>query len=166
MAIFLTSDTHFNHANIMGYCNRPWATVDDMNLALIDHWNYTVGPEDVVFHLGDFALGKQEEAGEIFDLLNGQKHLIAGNHDGGKVKALPWASVSPENMLFCDLGKFYMVHNPAAAKASLAPITVLHGHLHGQGDLHPFTRHPHIRYVDVGVDCWEYKPVPLAKIAA
>lgn len=29
--IFFTSDTHFNHENIMKLCNRPWDNVNDMN---------------------------------------------------------------------------------------------------------------------------------------
>ena len=55
--VFFTSDTHFNHANIIRFCNRPFKDVSHMNEAIISNWNRVVGPEDIVFHLGDFCLG-------------------------------------------------------------------------------------------------------------
>ncbi len=35
-SLFITSDTHFHHANVIGYCKRPWDTVEDMNEGLIE----------------------------------------------------------------------------------------------------------------------------------
>ena len=55
--IFFTSDTHFDHKNILRFCNRPWETVEEMNQGLIDNWNSVVGPDDIVFHLGDVSFG-------------------------------------------------------------------------------------------------------------
>src|SRR3972149_2927673 len=79
--IFFTSDTHFNHANIIKYCGRPFGSVDEMNREMITRWNAVVDPEDTVYHLGDFALGKVSEWPAIFRQLNGSKKiLIRGNH--------------------------------------------------------------------------------------
>lgn len=164
--IWFTSDTHFNHVNIISFCQRPWRTVDEMNAGLIERWNATVAPGDTVFHLGDFAMGKHDDAPAIFDLLHGQKHLIVGNHDSTKTKRMGWASVEAKNMLCDEDGHLLMVHNPDHAMAMWAPAVVLHGHLHGMTDLHPFTKHPHIRYIDVGVDCWDYRPISLDQIKA
>lgn len=55
--VFFTSDTHFNHTNIIRFCNRPFKDVSHMNETIISNWNRVVGPEDIVFHLGDFCLG-------------------------------------------------------------------------------------------------------------
>ena len=55
--LFFTSDTHFNHTNILQYCNRPFKIVDQMNETIITNWNNVVEPDDIVFHLGDFCLG-------------------------------------------------------------------------------------------------------------
>lgn len=78
---FFTSDTHFNHANIIRYCNRPFKDVNQMNEALIENWNTVVKPDDTVFHLGDFCLGGAAEWTKILDRLNGKIYLILGNHD-------------------------------------------------------------------------------------
>ena len=45
--LFFTSDTHFNHTNILQYCNRPFKTVDQMNETIITNWNNVVEPDDV-----------------------------------------------------------------------------------------------------------------------
>ncbi len=79
--VFFTSDTHFNHANIIGFCKRPFKSVEAMNEALIANWNRVVGPDDVVFHLGDFCLGGAAEWTKVLDRLNGKIYLIMGNHD-------------------------------------------------------------------------------------
>ena len=31
--VFFTADTHFDHANIIRFCIRPFATVEEMNEA-------------------------------------------------------------------------------------------------------------------------------------
>lgn len=78
---FFTSDTHFNHANIIRYCNRPFADVQSMNDAIIARWNSVVGAEDIVWHLGDVGFGDRERLKEIVPKLNGKKFLVRGNHD-------------------------------------------------------------------------------------
>lgn len=78
---FFTSDTHFNHANIIRFCNRPFNDVEQMNETLIANWNRVVQPEDTVFHLGDFCLGGSVEWTKILNRLNGKIYLILGNHD-------------------------------------------------------------------------------------
>lgn len=79
--VFFTSDTHFNHANIIRYCQRPFKDVDEMNEVMIANWNNTVGNDDVIFHLGDFCLGEAAEWTKLLDRLNGRIYLILGNHD-------------------------------------------------------------------------------------
>ena len=52
---WLISDTHFFHANIGQYCSRP----DDWQDLIIENWNCFIQPDEIVFHLGDLALGKK-----------------------------------------------------------------------------------------------------------
>ena len=77
---FFTSDTHFNHANIISFCNRPFKDVEQMNEVMIANWNHVIGKDDSVFHLGDFCLGGAAEWTKILDRLNGKIYLIMGNH--------------------------------------------------------------------------------------
>ena len=78
---FFTSDTHFNHANIIKFCNRPFKDVEQMNEVMITNWNNAISKDDTVFHLGDFCLGGAAEWTKILDRLNGKIYLIMGNHD-------------------------------------------------------------------------------------
>lgn len=78
--VYLISDTHFGHANIIRYANRPFKTVEEMNKHMIDAWNSTVSADDTVYHLGDVCM--HAEFLPIMDSLNaGKKVLILGNHD-------------------------------------------------------------------------------------
>ena len=79
--VFVTSDTHFSHTNIIKYCNRPFANAAEMNEAIIERWNSVVGPNDIVIHCGDFALGPSSDMDAIVSRLNGSIVLILGNHD-------------------------------------------------------------------------------------
>lgn len=55
MAIFYIADTHFNHSNIIGFDNRPFSSVEEMNETLIHNWNSVVKHGDQVYILGDFC---------------------------------------------------------------------------------------------------------------
>lgn len=80
MAVFFTSDTHFSHANIIKYCNRPYNDIHEMNIDLMAKWNETVSKDDTVYHLGDFSFNPIMQ----HDFLNGNIILIRGNHDRNK----------------------------------------------------------------------------------
>ena len=79
--IYFTSDTHFQHTNIIKYCNRPFKDVDEMNERLINNWNSIVSNDDTIYHPGDFCLSNDKEIINIFKRLNDNKILICGNHD-------------------------------------------------------------------------------------
>ena len=77
--LWFTSDTHFNHANILKFTNRPFENVTEHDEALIKNWNDRVGVNDTVFHLGDFCFGSSQKIVEIRERLNGNIVLIRGN---------------------------------------------------------------------------------------
>ncbi|MCI0728857.1 MAG: DUF5662 family protein [Chloroflexi bacterium] len=79
--VFFTADTHFGHENIIKYCRRPFASVGEMDAALIANWNEVVGEQDTVFHLGDFTLGGPDVAQRYFSQLNGRIRVLSGSHD-------------------------------------------------------------------------------------
>ena len=85
--IFFCADTHFNHKNIIKYCNRPFKDVDEMNEVIINNWNSVVSDDDTIFFLGDFVLGNREQIIEFGSKLKGHKILQVGNHDRATTKA-------------------------------------------------------------------------------
>ena len=81
MTLWLTSDLHFGHENIIRYCDRPFADVDEMDAELVRRWNERVAPDDVVWVLGDVALGPIHRSLGLVAELAGDKRLVSGNHD-------------------------------------------------------------------------------------
>jgi len=81
MNTYFSSDQHYFHKNICSHTNRPFASVEEMNEALIANHNAVVKPSDEVFYLGDFSFADDVKTLEILSRLNGNKSLIVGNHD-------------------------------------------------------------------------------------
>ena len=81
MTIFFTADTHFCHKNIIKLCKRPFKTIHEHDETIISNWNSVVEPEDIVYHLGDFAWKNRKKVLSILSRLNGTIYLIIGNHD-------------------------------------------------------------------------------------
>ena len=48
--LWFTSDTHFNHENILKFCNRPFKDITEHDQKLIENWNSKISPDDTVFH--------------------------------------------------------------------------------------------------------------------
>jgi calcineurin-like phosphoesterase family protein len=81
VALYFTSDQHFGHANIIRLARRPFPDLDRMHEWFVEMWNWLVEPDDVVWVLGDVALGRLDESLEVIGGLNGHKVLVPGNHD-------------------------------------------------------------------------------------
>jgi calcineurin-like phosphoesterase family protein len=162
MATFFTADTHFGHAGARALYRRPFASVAEMDAAMVSRWNKTVGPQDEVWHLGDFALGRDAAEREaVLDTLHGRKHLVSGNNDGPVTLMLrAWASVQPYAEFELDGIGLVLCHYAFRTWRNMAHGWFnLHGHSHGR--LSPLPRQ-----VDVGVDVWEFRPMTLAQITA
>ena len=86
MAIRYIADTHFGHANVLRYDNRPWQTTEAMEKDMIRLWNEHVAEDDLVYLLGDVVWSdKYEKWVEIFEQLKGRKFIMKGNHDKTKI---------------------------------------------------------------------------------
>jgi len=79
--IFVTSDQHFGHKNIIRFSNRPYRDVNHMNEEMIKNWNAIISDNDDVYMLGDVSLTNAEKTKDIIYRLNGRLHLINGNHE-------------------------------------------------------------------------------------
>lgn len=82
------SDHHFDHKNILQFekeTRGKFNTVEEMNEYLINTWNNTVQPNDIVYDLGDFGMNiKYNRWVELLSRLNGKIILIQGNHDNSR----------------------------------------------------------------------------------
>lgn len=160
--IWFTSDTHFGHTKILGFCNRPFATVEEMDNALIKNWNDRVGHGDIVYHLGDFALVKDLSLIEKYvRRLNGQIHLIMGNHDQKRAKGLiGFADVKPYKEITVGEQKIVLLHYAMKVwNKSHYGAWQLHGHSHGS-----LPRDYTMKQLDVGVDVWNYAPISFEEV--
>ena len=162
MAIFFTSDTHFGHGGALGLYRRPFASVVAMNEALVAKWNDTVGPDDEVWHLGDFAIRQPAAvAAELLARLHGRKHLVTGNNDPEATTALEaWENVQPYVEVTVDGVSLVLCHYPFRSWRGMGKGWInLHGHCHGR-------LKPQPRQFDVGVDVWDFRPISLREIVA
>lgn len=159
--IYLVSDTHFGHKNIIDFCGRPFVGPRDMNETMIENWNSCVKPKDIVWHLGDFGFKAEDDLDDIYNQLNGTKHLLLGNHDenNSQVKKLPWASVGHYKRLKWEGKRYILSHYPFQSwHGSNKGDIHFHGHCHGTLRTIQYNR------LDVGVDCHvsQFFPVKLS----
>ena len=130
--IWVTSDTHFHHRNILIYeaTNRQFKDVDEMDRAMIERWNSVVRPCDVVLHLGDVAFAGKTITQNIVQKLNGRKWLLLGNHD--RDKKFDWQEIGFERVFSSPFkmdGKFIFSHEPLAEIPD--GMVNIYGHVHG-----------------------------------
>lgn len=79
---YYISDLHLFHEASIRFDNRPFASLDEMHKAIVEHWNHKITNGDTVYILGDISLrGKKEELIALVATLKGRKVLIRGNHD-------------------------------------------------------------------------------------
>lgn len=159
MTTWFSSDHHWCHKNILRFCHRPFATIEEMDAKLIENWNRCVQPYDHIWHLGDFAFRQRaSETAGIFAQLNGVKHLIRGNHDDKSVFALPWASQQDYKELKID-GTHLVLCHYAIVEWHRSRYGSLHLHGHHHGTLSPYSNR-----IDVGVDCFDFCPVSFEQL--
>lgn len=172
--IYFTSDTHFGHKNILGYNQRPWKTVEEMEEGLINNWNSVVNPQDEVYHLGDFAFLGSQKFKRIVYSLNGRIYWIRGNHDGSlsrkgeTLSRFEWIkdyyplkvhrTFEVDGQIKQFHQKIILCHFPLLSWDGMAHGSWhLHGHCHGSIDaLNRATTR-----LDVGVDAHGYHPISL-----
>lgn len=167
MNTWITSDTHFGHANIMDYCpwRRTWASsVEEHDHKLIEAWNAVVQPEDTVYHLGDFALVPRPRLVELRAQLKGSIILVRGNHDRSTTAMLAsgFEEVAKSLFITCMSQKVWLAtitlrHDPAdfTPREAVAMDLLLHGHWHGDDHREKVTSLPEGargKLVDVGID--------------
>ena len=134
--IWIISDTHFNHNKDFILQPRCFSTVEEMNEGIIEKWNSLVQPNDIIYHLGDMALGDINDAVPLIKRLNGKIRLAIGNHDtDAKLKIYSTIS-NIEDIQFgyrVKKGKntFLLTHYPQlTGNYDTSKTYSIHGHTH------------------------------------
>lgn len=139
-SIFFTSDTHFSSQRTLELSRRPFRSVEEMDWTMIERWNTKIGPDDTVYHLGDF--------GDKFALqyLNGNIKLVLGNHDVKEEFVRQVEIIEPSKVE----EKYLVSHEPLYWKNEAGD--KLFGHIHGRQTLKEWSG------LDVGVDGHNFEP--------
>lgn len=166
MTIFIVSDTHFGHKNMLqfkqedGTPMRPFSSVEEMDEYMVEQWNKVVAPSDTVYHLGDVYFS---DGWKHLDRLKGKKHLLLGNHDNGRDKFLQWNF--RKIGMWRDLEEYncILTHVPIHEASLYKRGLNLHGHVHN-GSHRGLISDP--RYVNCCVEVREYTPQPIESLIA
>ena len=158
--IFIISDTHFGHENILSFTDehknvvRSFSDVDEMDALMIENWNKTVKDTDIVYHLGDVFFGKGHQ---VLPFLKGRKRLVLGNHDNPKSDHL--MNNFQKIMMLRWFPEFdcVLTHVPMHESGMFKVKYNLHGHIHQKES-------PTERHVNCCVEVRDYTPIAIEEI--
>ena len=171
MAIFLTSDCHFNHTNILKYeaTTRPFSSIEEMNETIINNWNSVVTENDTVYVCGDMFMGMLDKIEEILNRLNGKIILVRGNHDTPlRLELFKSKGIEVKDIDYINYkGRFFILcHFPIASKEFIdmviknnSEVVVCYGHIHSNAPKGYVNGTYH-----VGMDTNNLTPVSLEQI--
>ena len=158
-SIYLISDLHLDHSNIIRYCARPFLSSDinEMNSVLVENWNRVVHDSNTVYFLGDLTFGRGARPAEYWlPKLNGKIQFIRGNHEYGVQNSQDYAILNHGGH------QFLLIHNPDPKQR---PVKwdgwVIHGHTH-DNDVknYPFINGEK-KTINVSAELTNYRPVSL-----
>jgi len=162
--VWLISDTHFDHTNIIRYCKRPFVGIEEMNEYIVQQWRCTVALNDIVYFLGDMAFGRGSRNPRWWATrLSGKITWIKGSHDKGIrptsiIDGVEGVVLS--ETIVCNGIEFMLVHDTLNAGVNGWQGWVIHGHNHDNQPHFSWVR----RRVNVSVEVIDYKPISLANI--
>ena len=161
--VFVVSDLHFDHENIIRFCNRPFRSAREMNRVLVDNWNGAVGNGDVVYYLGDLTYGRGRRSIDFWlSKLNGEIRFIRGNHD---TDIITKAEVVKNRLPIRYRGhNFLLMHDPYRPPHYNG--WIIHGDKHNNNP----KKYPHInnknRTINVCAEFTGYAPMNLDEIVS
>ena len=170
--IYYIGDMHLGHKKVIEFDGRPFATVDEMDKALLDNWNNKVKTEDHVYVIGDFTYRSGFTADYYLKQLKGHKHLIVGNHDLCTLKnekALSYFDTVEKLGYVNDNGRdVVMCHYPIAewngCRRKKNPSFHIYSHIHNRnGEISGFM---HTRKNSLNAGCMinGYEPCTLEEL--
>lgn len=168
--IFLASDHHFHHANILNFKRddgvtplRSFTDVNHMNEYMVMQHNRVVGANDKVYFLGDISMAKNAKGFEILSRMNGEKILIKGNHDLAPLHV--YAQYFKDVRACHQLDGMLLTHIPIHEESFSRWTLNIHGHLHYRKVNYTGKKIPDPRYYNVSMECLvDYTPISLEEL--
>lgn len=182
--VFMFSDPHYYHLNLCSATTkfegarkkscRQFDTIEDMNDTIVNGINSTVGPDDILICMGDFAFNGVDNVTVFRNRINCKNlFIIVGNHDHHIVQNTNnvqelfnevWDDITFLNIKYPHLNKsvnFVLSHYPIASWPNMNQGWYhVHGHVHlpkkkvlGRG-----------KSLDVYIERNEYKPYDVLDI--
>jgi calcineurin-like phosphoesterase family protein len=160
--IFITSDPHFGHANILTFKRqdgspcREFDSVEQMDETIIERFNAVVRPQDKVYILGDIAMKRKFIA--TAGRLNGHKRLVRGNHDIFRTRDyLPFFE---EIYAYRKIENLFFSHIPLHPESLRYDWINVHGHVHNNVPELNFGP----RYLNVSTEVTNYTPLAIEEV--
>lgn len=189
MTTHYSSDWHLGHKRIIELCDRPFASVEEMNEAIIENCNRVVKRHHRLILLGDNVLGSYAENVLLLSRIECENVvLLPGNHDRWSLayhtqphnrvkyraqlqgmgftvledkRPSVWATYLLGNV---NADPVNISHYPYAGDSQEADrhldmrpvdngLPLIHGHVHTKW-------RENGRMLNVGVDVWDFTPVP------
>ena len=160
--VWLWSDLHFGHNNIIRFSDRPFMNLDEMHEHLLANFNEYVKPNDISIWVGDVTFMGNDATNEILDQCNGYKILVVGNHDFNKKKLrnLNFDEVHLLQHIEVEGVDLVLTHYPMENLP--LPYINVHGHLHaGAGAKHSMKT---LQHINVNCEFHNYRPINLNEI--
>lgn len=155
MAIYVTSDLHFNHPGILKLSRGQFKTVQEHNDYIINKYNSVVGKDDLVYILGDLGFTPLKDLKPLISRLNGRKVLILGNHDKGTIgeyRAMGFIEVYNHPVYYSN--DIILSHEPVKEAFDNPYVFNVHGHLHR-------SKLSLNNYINVNIEETDFLPVSL-----
>jgi calcineurin-like phosphoesterase family protein len=181
MTVWYTGDTHFGHRRILELSRRPFPDLAAMEKTILSNWAARVADDDIVWHVGDLTVDSQWQYGlSLLAGMPGRNRLICGHHDAC------WPGKRDFHRHYRDyFDVFETVTEFARTRIDGTPVLLSHfpyegdhtdtdradqfrlrdhgaplvcGHIHNAWQTNTSRRGT--RMVNVGVDQWDYAPVP------
>ena len=159
--VYLISDLHFDHTNIIRYTKRPFPATGDMNNAMVKNWTRTVEYNDKVFFLGDLTCGRHRRPIDYWlQKLTGNILFIRGNHD---TDIITKAKVIPTNYGIRYKGReFLLAHDPYRPDGFNG--WLIHGDKHNNDlNLYPLVNQKR-KTANISAELIDYTPISLDRL--
>lgn len=158
--VFVFSDAHFDHRNIIRFSRRPFDSTSQMNHEMVRNWNDTV-KDDTVYFLGDLTVGRGRRPIDFWHKkLGGEKYHLRGNHDTDIIEgAMP---ISTRYGIQYRNYKFLLMHDPHRPFGYDG--WIIHGDKHNTNlEKYPFINQKNMT-VNVSAELVNYTPLSLEKL--